>query len=401
MTTVRGPATMAAMPYDFVTLPNRRGTSSLKWDYGRRFAGRERLLPMWVADMDFTAPPEILRAIERRVAHGVFGYTLEPESYYEAAAAWLRRRHGWRVEREWLVSSPGVMASIVSAIVALSAEGDSVLVQPPVYHLFAARVAALGRRVLPNPLVLDGGRYRMDLEGLDRAADGRTRLLLLSSPHNPVGRVWEREELEGLASICARRGIVIVSDEIHGDIVLSGHRHLPLASLSEEAASITITLASVTKTFNLAGLGSSLAVVPNPTLRAAMARVEEALWPGVPNALAVTAAEAAWREGEPWLEELLRHIGSNRARLGEGLAELVPKARLSPMEGTYLAWIDLRGLGMPDAEVTRRLRETGGVWLDEGRKFGAGGEGFQRLNLACPRAMLDDAIVRMGCALGG
>jgi cysteine-S-conjugate beta-lyase len=390
---------MAAMPYDFVSLPDRRGSSSLKWDYGRRLAGRDGLLPMWVADMDFRLPPEILRAIEARVTHGVFGYTLEPESYFQAALSWLRRRHGWEVRREWVTPSPGVMASVSSSILAFSAEGDKVVVQPPVYHPFEQRIAANRREVLRNPLILEGERYRMDLEGLERSADERTRLLILCSPHNPVGRVWEREELERLVSICARRGIVIVSDEIHHDLVMEGFRHVPLASLSEAAASISVTLTSVTKTFNLAGLGSSLAIVPSPRLRAAMARVEEALWPGVPNALAVTAAEAAWTEGEAWLEELVAFIGANHARLRQGLRELVPLARLGTLEGTYLAWIDLRELGMPDGEVTRRLREVGGVWLDEGRKFGPGGEGRQRLNLACPRAMLDDAIGRIGRSL--
>lgn len=387
------------MPYDFDSLIDRHGTSSLKWDHGCRIAGRDGLLPLWVADMDFRLPPEIQDALERRVAHGVFGYTLEPESYFDAAASWLLRRHGWVVQREWMMACPGVVASLSAAILALTSEGDGVVVQPPVYYPFERRVTANGRVVRRNPLRVEGGRYRMDLANLARVADGRTRMLILCSPHNPVGRVWEPEELGDLVSFCASRQIVIVSDEIHHDIVMPGFRHVPLAVVSEEAASISVTLTSVTKTFNLAGLSSSLAIVPDPHLRARLERTQGALWPGIANAASVTVAEAAWRHGEPWLVELIARLAGNAALLKRRLGDLLPMAALTTLEGTYLAWIDLRALGLPDDEVGRRLREVGAVWLDEGRKFGAGGEGFQRLNLACPRAMLEDGIGRMARAL--
>jgi cysteine-S-conjugate beta-lyase len=391
---------MAAMPYDFDSPLDRRGTSSLKWDSGRRLVGRDDLLPLWVADMDFRAPPEILEALSRRLAHGVFGYTVEPDSYFEAAASWLERRHGWRVRREWMLSSPGVIASLSAAILALTEPGDRVVVQPPVYYPFERRVHANGRQVLSNPLLRSaGGRYELDLEGLERSLDDRTRMLILCSPHNPVGRVWRREELEGLLAVCARRGVVVVSDEIHHDIVMPGHRHTPIAALSEVAAALTVTLTSVSKTFNLAGLGSSLAIAADPGVRAKLERAQAALWPGLPNAFSIAAAEAAWRDGERWLEELLAYIAANQAYLVARLGAELPGTRVSTLEGTYLSWIDMRGLGVDDEALTRRLRGKQGVWLDEGRKFGPGGEGFQRINLACPRAMLADGVDRMVRAL--
>jgi cystathionine beta-lyase len=390
---------MPAMPYDFSTPVDRRGTSSLKWDFGTRLTGRDDLLPLWVADMDFRLPPEIQEAIERRVAHGIFGYTLEPESYFEAAAAWLASRHGWNVPRAWMLPSPGVIASLCAAILALTNPGDRIVVQPPGYYPFWKRVAANGREVVENPLVLTGDRYLMDLAQLDRVADARTRMLILCSPHNPVCRVWSSSELEALVALCLRRGIVIVSDEIHHDIVMPGYRHTPLASLSVEAARICLTLTSVTKTFNLAGLGCSLAIAADPELRARLRGAQAALWPGVANAVSIAAAEAAWRLGGAWLEELVAHVAGNQAFVERELESRLPGARAAPLEGTYLSWIDLRALGLGDDEVTRRLVEVGGVWLDEGRKFGSGGSGFQRLNLACPRATLARGVEGMVRAL--
>jgi cystathionine beta-lyase len=386
--------------YDFDTPVERRGTSSLKWDYGERLAGRADLLPLWVADMDFRVAPQIQHAIADRAAHGVFGYTLEPESYFEAAALWLERRHAWPVRRQWILASPGVMPSLSAAILAFSSRGDRVVVQPPVYHLFHRRVVANGREVVENPLVLSGDRYVMDLEHLERVIDERTRMLILCSPHNPVGRVWSPEELEALVQVCAPRRIVIVSDEIHHDIVMPGFRHMPLARVSEEAAAIAVTLTSVTKSFNLAGLGGSLAIVPDEGLRSRLREVQGALLAGGANPLAIAAAEAAWRLGEGWIEELVAYLASNHTLLCERIRDGVPGSRVLPMEGTYLAWMDARELGLTDDEITRRLRDTGGVWLDEGRKFGRGGGGFQRINLACPRATLLEATDGIARALG-
>ncbi len=257
--------------YDFDKVVERRGTASLKWDFGKRLAGREGLLPLWVADMDFPAPSEIVEAVQERAAHGIYGYTLEPDSWFEAAQGWLERRHAWRVERDWMVAAPGVIQTISAAIAACSRPGDRVAIQPPVYHPFSHRIVRAGRLVAPNPLVLEADRYRMDLEGLERLLEGGVRVLILASPHNPGGRVWRREELERLAALCARLGAVIVSDEIHCDLVQPGLKHLPIARVSEAAAACSITCFSATKSFNLAGLGGSIAIVPDPGLRRKLA----------------------------------------------------------------------------------------------------------------------------------
>jgi cysteine-S-conjugate beta-lyase len=399
-----GPAVIEArgqaMAFDFDTEIDRRGTSSLKWDYEEQLAHATGLLPLWVADMDFRAPEVIVEAMRRRVEHGVFGYTLEPESWYGAAAAWQARRHGWQVKREWMIASPGVIPSLAAAILALTEPGDGVVVQPPVYHPFAVRARATGRRVVENPLRLEGSRWEMDLEDLERKIDERTRLLVLCSPHNPVGRVWSRETLARLCSICARRGVVIVSDEIHGDLVMPGFLHVPLASVSEEAAACSVTLVSATKTFNLAGMGGAIAIVPDRALRAKVDAQHHALFAGVANATAVAATEAAWRQGDAWLDELRMYLQANALFLTAALREKLPAVGVFPLEGTYLPLLDMRGLGLPDVEINRRLLHEAHVWLNEGAGFGSGGKGYQRINIACPRSILARAVDAMGAVLG-
>jgi cysteine-S-conjugate beta-lyase len=388
------------MAYDFDHIIDRRGTSSLKWDFGEKFAGRADLLPMWVADMDFPAPEEITAALRARVGHGVFGYTLEPESYFQAATEWLNRRHGWKVSREWLIPSPGVVPCLSAAILALTEPGDSVVIQPPVYYPFAQRIMANNRRVAENPLVLTGDRWDMDLDGLAAIAQkSRAGMLVLCSPHNPVCRVWDRRTLERLVEICAARGMVIISDDIHSDLVMPGYKHVPLGSISEEAARISVTLIAPTKTFNLAGLGGSLAIVADAAMRKKLEAVQGAVFAAAANALGLAAAEAAWRHGERWLDELLSYVRESHIFLKGFLGEHLPAVKVFPLEGTYLAWIDMRGLGLTEKEINERLRRAGGLWLDEGTMFGSGGDGFQRLNLACPRSILKDGCQRMARAL--
>lgn len=387
--------------YDFDRVIDRQGTSSLKWDFGEKFAGMSGLVPLWVADMDFEAPAEIVQALQARVAHGIFGYTLEPESYFDAAAGWLRRRHGWEVRREWMLPSPGVIPALVFAILALTKPGEGIVIQPPVYYPFPLRVSANGRRVVENPLKLSGGRWEMDLDGLARVVDEHTKMLILCSPHNPACRVWGRATLQALADFCFRKGIVVVSDEIHNDLVMPGSRHIPFASLSNAAAAHTVTLVSATKSFNLAGLGGSLTLIPEAGLRARFDAVQHAIAGGPANAIAAAAAEAAWRHGERWLEELLAYVQANYRFLAGFLAENIPMVTLAPLEGTYLAWMDMRALMLSDDQIREKLRREAGLWLDEGRKFGRGGEGFQRLNLACPRAILSDAAERLARAFRG
>jgi cystathionine beta-lyase len=385
--------------YDFDRITTRRGTNSLKWDSSKRITGFDALLPLWVADMDFEAPPEIREPLARRVQHGIYGYTVEPESYFQAAGLWLERRHGWTVKREWMLASPGVIPCLCAAILALTGPGDGIVIQPPVYHPFAMRISGNGRRVMENPLLLSGARWEIDFEGLERLIDPGTRMLILCSPHNPVGRVWTRGELERLVEICARRGVVIVSDEIHFDLVMPGFRHVPVASLSGEASRMTVTLIAATKTFNLAGLGGSVAVVEDPELRKRLDATQHSVFAGLANAFAATASEAAWRHAERWLDELLVYVEANYKFTASFFAGRLPAVRIFPLEGTYLALLDMRSLGLTDDQVSDRLRRVGGVWLDEGRKFGRGGQGLQRLNLACPRAVLSDGLERVARAL--
>ncbi len=388
------------MAYDFDTVVDRHGTASVKWDYQEHFTGMTGLLPLWVADMDFAAPPEIMSAIRHRVDHPVFGYVREPDSYFEAAGDWLARRHHWTVRREWMVPSPGVIPSLAAAILAFTRPGDGIVVQPPVYHPFAMRVKSNGRRVVENPLAVRDGAWHMDLDGLERVMDQGTRMLILCSPHNPIGRVWERETLMRLAEICRARGVMIVSDEIHNDLVMPGFHHTPIAALSEASAENTVTLVAATKTFNIAGLGGSLAIVAEEGRRKAFEAQQSAIFSGAPNAVAVAASEAAWRHGEQWLEELLTYIQGNYGLVKDFLSARLPAVRAFPLEGTYLAFLDMTGLGLTDALLKERLQRDARVWLDEGAKFGRGGECMQRLNLACPRSVLAEALERMADAFG-
>jgi cystathionine beta-lyase len=294
-----------------------------------------------------------------------------------------------------MVASPGVLPSLSAAILAFTQPGEGIVLQPPVYHPFAMRVRSNGRRVVENPLVVRHRTWQMDLDGLEKVIDQGTRMLVFCSPHNPVARVWERDTLSRLEEICRARGVLIVSDEIHNDLVMPGFRHVPIAALSEEAALNAVTLVAATKTFNIAGLGGSLAVIPDEDLRTRFEAVQHAVFSAAPNAVAVAASEAAWRHGERWLDELLVYIKGNYDLLRGFLAERLPSVRVFPLEGTYLALLDMSSLGLPDAPLKHLLLRDARVWLDEGTKFGRGGEGMQRLNLACPRSLLAQALERM------
>ena len=388
------------MVYDFDTPVDRRNTASIKWDFSERFTGLEDLLPLWVADMDFPGCQEVIEVLKSRAEHGVFGYTLEPETYYEAVIEWMKHRHDWEIRRSWMLSAPGVMPSLKLALSAYSRPGVRVIIHLPVYYPFKRSILENEREVAENPLVLEGEGYTMDFAQLERLIDERTRLLVLSSPHNPVARVWRREELERLVEICRRLGVIILSDEIHHDLITAGHRHIPTASLSDEAAAITITFTSATKTFNLAGLGCSLVIAADRDLRERFNSTMKRYWTGIANAFSILAAETAYRYGQSWLEQVLTYIQGNYDYLVAYLAEALPQVRVFPLEGTYLAWVDLHALGLSDEELKERILKKARVWLDDGPMFGAGGEGFQRINLACPRSTLEQALEAIVRVLG-
>ena len=385
--------------FDFDSPVDRRGTSSFKWDYRRRVFGSSDVLPMWVADMDFRAPPPVLDSIMERARHGVFGYTAKPEGLYSAVMEWFSRRYGWPVEREWILSTPGVVPALDLAIEAFTEPGDGVIIQPPVYYPFRDSVRRSGRRLVNNRLLESTGRWRLDLEGLERDC-GDSSLLVLCSPHNPVGRVWSREELEAMVDICSGTGVTIFSDEIHADIVFPGAVHRPTASLGAGARAVTVAAYAPSKTFNLAGLQMSLNVIPDPGLRESFSRVVDRFHMGMSNVFGIVATEAAYARGEAWLEALLSYLDGSFDLLMERL-ESVPGVTMTRPEGTYLAWLDCRGLGMDDDDLERFFIHEARLGLNRGSTFGPGGEGFMRMNLACPRTTLNEALDRLEGAVGG
>ncbi len=384
------------MKFDFDSIVDRNGTHSVKWDHFEMKGAVDGMIPMSIADMDFKAPGFITEALSKRVAHGIFGYTVVPGSYYESIERWLEKRFGWKVEREWIRFSPGVIPALNFCVQTFTAPGDRVVIQPPVYHPFRASIANNGRAVVNNPLkVVDGG-YRMDLEGLEKLLeDERTRMLILASPPNPVGRVWSTEELASLVELCHRKGVLIVSDEIHADLVMPGFSHVPTASLSEKAAKITITCTSPSKTFNVAELHVANIIIPDRELferfdlalsRAGLTR---------PNIMGLAAAEAAYFYGYNWVEELVPYLYGNYLAMRKFFDEWLPAVKTAEMEGTYLGWLDFNGFGLPDAKIEEVLLTKARVAMTPGRIFGPGGEGFYRMNLACPREVVEEAARRI------
>lgn len=381
--------------FDFDRIIDRRDTGSMKWD-----TGEKDLLPLWVADMDFTAPPGVIRALKDRVDHGIFGYAAPSKDFDGILCDWLRKRHGWKTDPESFCFCPGVVPAVNILIQALTQPGDKVILQTPVYYPFFEAVRNNGRQIFENPLAFDGQRYEMDFEDLEaKAADPRATLLVLCSPHNPVGRVWTKEELERLGRICADNGVFVVSDEIHGDLIHRGHKHIPFASLGEEFARNSATCVAPSKTFNLAGLQYSTIIIPDSRFRQCFANVMVSLGIKRSNLMGLAAAEAAYRDGEPWLEALLDYLGENLALVRHFVKERMEGVRLIEPEGTYLAWLDFSALGLSEEELEKLMREKAKVWLDEGYIFGSGGPGFERIVLACPRKTLQEALERIAAAL--
>ncbi|MBE6100884.1 MAG: pyridoxal phosphate-dependent aminotransferase [Selenomonas ruminantium] len=385
---------------DFDRLTDRRGTDCLKYDFAAERGYPAEVLPFWVADMDFPAPEPVVKALEQRARHGIFGYTDIKEDYREILARWFQRRHGWQIEGEWLSITPGVVFGICTAIRAFTQPGEGVLICPPVYYPFAASIKANGRKLVESPLVEKDGHYEIDFQDFEqKIVANEVKLFVLCSPHNPVGRVWSRQELEQVAAICQKHQVLVVADEIHQDFVRPGHRHTVFASLSEEVAAFTITCTSPSKTFNLAGLQISHIFISNESLRRRFRHELEAVGYGEPNAMAEVAAKAAYSEGEPWLTELLAYLEENLRRTRAFLAEHLPQVKLIEPEGTYLLWLDCRGTGLSPEEQDEAIVQRGRIWLDEGRIFGKGGEGFQRINMACPWAILEEGLKRLAFAL--
>lgn len=390
----------------FDEVVDRTNTNSMKWGRAEEFLTPAEAaadpLPMWVADTDFKAPQAVIDALHEAVAYGVFGYPGgATDAYLDAVTGWQARRFGWEVPREWVLQTAGVITALKTAVQAFSAPGDSILIQPPVYAHFHHDVLLNGRHLAFAPLERTEDGYRFDAQAFEAAIRPDTKLFILSNPHNPTGNVWSEDELATMGAICARHGVLVVSDEVHQDLVINpAKRHVPFASLGEAFARNSITCTAPSKTFNLAGLQCANVFVPDRGLREEMARqYERNLFPLV-NSLGMVAAEAAYTRGEPWLEELLAYLRGNHVHFAEAINRATSKVRVLPADSLYLAWMDCRGLGMDAEALDRFMLTTARLWLDKGQKFGLEGHGYMRVNLGCPRSTVDEAIRRLTAAVG-
>lgn len=403
------------MQYDLDRVVGRDGTGSAKWDnyHGGSHGGPitainaalddDGAIPMWVADMDFPSPQPVLEALAARVEHGIFGYTMATEGYYEAVISWFERRHDWRISRDWISTAPGIVPAIHFAVRTYCQPGDKVLIQHPVYYPFFRSITNGGCEIASNPLINKAGRYEMDFDDLEvKAADPAVKLAILCSPHNPVGRVWTKDELRRYGEICTRHGVLVIADEIHCDLMMPGVIFQPYALIDDALTDNALICTAPSKTFNLAGMHLSNMIIPNKELHQAydayMARIGVA---GGLNPLATTALEAAYNGGEAWLAQVLDYIWANHRHLKAYMAENLPQIGVIDLEGTYLNWLDFRGLGLerPQREELTQLKAK--VLFDEGHIFGPEGDGFERINLACPRAVIDTALARLQREIAG
>lgn len=378
------------MKYDFDKTIDRRATNSYKWD-----SAPEGVLPMWVADMDFRTAPAIIDALQKRVVHGIFGYTRVPDAYYDAVTSWFSRRHGWDIDREWIIYTSGVVPAVSAVIKALTVPGDKVIVQTPVYNCFFSSIRNNGCEIVSNPLRRTADTYEMDFDALERcAADPRAKVMLLCNPHNPAGRVWTPDELTRLGNICLRNGVTVVSDEIHCELVYQGFKYTPFASLSDAFLHRSVTCVSPSKAFNIAGLQIANIVTFDNDLRS---RIDKAININEVcdvNPFGVAATIAAYNEGEEWLNQLVDYLHGNYEAMAEFCRRELPEFPITRLEGTYLVWMDCSSLGMPSDALEHALLEDARLWLNAGTMYGAEGEGYMRWNIACPRSVMLDGLNR-------
>lgn len=378
------------MKYDFDKTIDRRATNSYKWD-----SAPEGVLPMWVADMDFRTAPAIIDALQKRVAHGIFGYTRVPDAYYDAVTSWFSRRHGWDIDREWIIYTSGVVPAVSAVIKALTVPGDKVIVQTPVYNCFFSSIRNNGCEIVSNPLRRTADTYEMDFDALERcAADPRAKVMLLCNPHNPAGRVWTPDELTRLGNICLRNGVTVVADEIHCELVYQGFKYTPFASLSDAFLHRSVTCVSPSKAFNIAGLQIANIVAFDNDLRS---RIDKAININEVcdvNPFGVAATIAAYNEGEEWLNQLVDYLHGNYEAMAEFCRRELPEFPITRLEGTYLVWMDCSSFGMPSDALEHALLDDACLWLNAGTMYGAEGEGYMRWNIACPRSVMLDGLNR-------
>jgi len=386
------------MRYNFDEVIDRTKYHSVKWDDLETTFGAvpKDVLPMWVTDMEFRSPQPVIEAIKKAAEHGIYGYTSRPDSYYQAIIDWMERRHNWKVKKDWLAFSPGVVPALSFIIRAFCKPGDKVIVQQPVYYPFFRVIENNGCHVVNNPLKLSNKKYFMDYQDLEKKVDDpRVKLLILCSPHNPVGRVWQKEELIILGEICLEHNIIVVSDEIHADILFEGYKHLPFASISPAFAHHSITCTAPSKTFNLAGLQTSTIIIPNKKYYKIYNNILDGFALDENNVFGLVSLEAAYRDGEEWLEQLLSYLNGNLKFLMKYFKERIPKIKVIKPEGTYLVWLDCRQLGLSAKDLNNFMINKVRIVLDDGCWFGTEGESFMRINIACPRSILEEGFKRI------
>lgn len=387
------------MQYDFDTPIDRTHTWSIKHDFKKENGKADDILPLWVADMDFRSPDSVVEALKKAVDHGIFGYSRADESYFDEVAAWYQKRHHLTLQPEWMTCTPGIVFALSIAVRAFTQEGDAVLIQPPVYHPFSRAILRNKRTLVENPLVLKDGHYEMDLEELEqKVLDEHVKLMILCNPHNPVGRVWTREELTALADICLRHHVYVISDEIHGDFVWQGHEQTPYASISEEACLHSMMCTAPSKTFNLAGMATSNLFIPDPEMRRKFRSELLDVGQENMNRLGLFACRAAYEGGGEWLDQLIGYLAGNLALVRDFCKNRVPQIQLVEPEGTYLAWLDCRELGMTDDELMAFFSDEAKVWLDPGTHSGEQGSGFMRFNLGSSRSVIAQALDQIEAA---
>jgi len=384
--------------YDFDEIIERRGTNCVKYDMLGAAYGNSEALPLWVADTDFRVPDFIMYALRERMEHEILAYSFRPDSYYETIVNWMDRQHDWKIEKEMITSSPGVVSAVTMLIMALSEPGDKVIVQPPVYFPFFTCIKGSDRKMVENPLIIKDGRYTFDFENLKRNIDEKTKLLILCSPHNPGGMVWTMEELEELSRICTEHGIVIISDEIHCDLIFAGHKHIPLPKVSETISNNCAVLMAPSKTFNVAGLSAALVIIPNKRLRVKYDKVLNTIHIHSGHIFGNIAIEAAFRNGYEWHDQLITYLEGNYKFLEAFVTEKLPKVKIMKPEATYLVWLDFTAYNLSEIALAKILID-GGIALNNGSKFGTGGEGYFRLNFGCPRSVLEEGLIKMEKAL--
>jgi len=381
------------MKYNFDEIVDRKNSNSLKYDFAKERGKPEEVLPLWVADMDFRAPVEVIERLKKDLELGIFGYSDTKSEYFEVLFKWFKNYFNWEIERKWLVKTPGVVFAIAAAIRAFTKEEDSVLIQQPVYYPFKEAVLDNKRKLVNSPLVLVDGHYEMDFEDFEKKiVENQVKLFILCSPHNPVGRVWKKEELIKVGEICLKHGVIVVSDEIHCDFTYDGFKHTIFASLDERFAQNSIICTAPSKTFNLAGLQVSNIFIPNREYKHKFIRAINQAGYSQVGMLGISACQAAYEYGSEWLEQLKEYLAGNLSFVREYLKENLPQIKLIEPEGTYLVWMDFRGLNLTENEREDLIINKANLWLDSGAIFGIDGEGFERINIACPRAILEKAL---------